>query len=262
MTFELLVSAVSADVNQLPYTMNISSDAVLVNQCGEDSQSTVKLSSDASMRVINSSLRGVGNSRNMALDESKADILLFADEDIVYEPMYSQKVLEAFNNHPDASVITFNVLVDERRRTYFNEDVHEITWKNYGRYPAYAIAVRRKDIVNNNIRYSTLFGGGAKYSCGEDSLFLHDCLKAGLKMIAETPVLGRETYRESTWFKGYNEKFFFDRGVLYHFLYGRMALLLGVRFLVKNKNTMLKDFSFSKALSLLSKGIKEGRSIS
>lgn len=262
MTFELLVSAVNADVEELVHTMNISSNAVLVNQCGEDSTRVIDISQDASVRVFNSSLVGVGNSRNMALEGAVADICLFADEDIVYESDYETKVLEAFNKHPEASVITFNVIVDKRRRTYFNEDVHDITWKNYGRYPAYAIAIRREPIIKNNIRYSTQFGGGAKYSCGEDSLFLHDCLKAGLDMVAETAVLGAETYRESTWFKGYNAKFFFDRGVLYHFLYGKLALAIGARFLLKNKKVMLNEISFLRAFTLLADGVKEGRNIS
>ena len=38
--------------------------------------------------------------------------------------------------------------------------------------------------------------------------------------------LGSETERESTWFDGYHEKFFIDRGVLYHFLYGKLAGLM------------------------------------
>ena len=35
-----------------------------------------------------------------------------------------------------------------------------------------------------HITFSLLFGGGAKYSNGEDSLFLKDCLKYGLVVYA------------------------------------------------------------------------------
>lgn len=260
MNFQLLISSVEQNAASLLNTMKVSSDAVLVNQCDTDSLEKDMFNNHV-ITVISQSKRGVGESRNKALENAKADICLFADEDIIYYEDYEKKVLDAFKRHEDASLITFNVEVDERRRTYWNSDVHEIKWNNYGRYPAYAIAVKRQDIIDKNISYSTLFGGGAKYSNGEDSLFLHDCLKANLKMYSETDILGKETYRKSTWFEGYTDKFFFDRGVLYHFLYGKMASLFGARFLLKNKKTMLLERSFWNAFSLILKGISEGKTI-
>ena len=260
MDFQVLISAVGKDKDSLLESLKLSSDGVIVNQCEENSEETFEYNGHR-ITWIKRAERGVGLSRNTALKASGADICLFGDEDLNYYEGYKEKVLNAFNKFPDAAVITFNFEVDERRRTYFNEDIHEIKWNNYGRYPAYAIAVRRKDIVSNNICYSTLFGGGAKYSNGEDSLFLHDCLKAGLKMMAVTDVLGREEYRESTWFKGYTDKFFFDRGVLYHFLYGRMAQVLGFRFLFKNRKTMCTETGLFKAFGLLRNGINEGKTL-
>lgn len=260
MTFQLLISSLNSEPENLIKTMNVKSDAVVINQCDKDDETALCIDGH-NIKVLSRNERGVGLSRNLAIDNSTADILLFSDEDIVYTDGYEEAVLEAFESKKDASVLTFNFDVDERRRTYYNTDSHQITWKNYGRYPAYAIAVRRKDIIDNGIRYSTLFGGGAKYSNGEDSLFLHDCLKKGLLMYSETALLGQETYRESTWFKGYSEKFFFDRGVLYHFLYGKVASVFGLRFLLKNKSTMLKEISLMKAFSLLRKGIKEGKTL-
>lgn len=260
MTFELLISSLNAEPEKLAERMRIDSDAVMVNQCSENKETEFMYNSNT-VKVISRNERGVGLSRNTALRASRADIILFSDEDIVYEKDYKKKVLEAFEKHKDADVITFNFKVDPKRRTYENTEIHRIKWNNYGRYPAYAIAAKRESIMANNISYSTLFGGGAKYSNGEDSLFLHDCLKRGLTMYAETDFLGEETYRESTWFKGYTDKFFFDRGVLYHFLYGPMAYVFGIRFLLKNRRTMLKEKSFFDAAKLLRAGISEGRKI-
>ena len=260
MTFELLVAAVEKDIEKLVDKMGIDSNAVIVNQCDEDNLKRI-VYKDYGITVVNSSKRGVGLSRNMALDNAMADILLFGDEDIVYDKDYEAKVISAFKKYPQASVITFDFDVDSRRRTYTNTEDHIVKWNNYGRYPAYAIAVKRKAILDNNIRYSLLFGGGAKYSNGEDSLFLHDCLKAGLKIMAVTTKLGREEYRESTWFRGYTEKFFFDRGVLYHFLYGKAAGLLGFRFLYNNRKTMCKSIGLFKAYGLLRNGIREGKTL-
>lgn len=260
MTFQYLISAVGKDEKELVEGMHLQSDAVLVNQCDKDGEHSTTYDFGR-VDIIEQSGRGVGLSRNTALENAVADICLFSDEDIEYYDNCVTKVTEAFSRHRDAAVIAFNMDVDARRRTYINETERRVGYLNYGRYPAYALAVSRKKINEAGIRFSLLFGGGARYSNGEDSLFLHDCLKKGLKIYAVTECLGRENYRESTWFKGYTDKFFFDRGVLYHFLYGRAAALLGLRFLISNRQTMLKDTTLHKAYGLLKKGIAEGKSI-
>ena len=107
------------------------------------------------------------------------------------------------------------------------------------------------------------WGGGARDSNGEDSLFLHDCLKKGLHIYADTAVLGREVYRESTWFHGYNEKFFADRGVLYHHLYGALAGLSAMRFLVVHgvlkKSGMLAEIPFGQAYGWMREGMRKAK---
>ena len=105
---------------------------------------------------------------------------------------------------------------------------------------------------------SLLFGGGALYQNGEDSLFIDECIKKGLKVYALPVDIGKETGRPSTWFKGYDDKFFYDRGVLYRHLYGHLAIVMAYRFLYKHRDKMLKDMSFSQALGQMKKGITEG----
>ena len=89
---------------------------------------------------------------------------------------------------------------------------------------------------------------------------MHDCLKKGLHLYGVTEEIGEEVYRESTWFQGYNEKFFVDRGVLYHYLYGGLGKLFSLRFLCAHRREMLGEMSFGKAYGLMKRGLKEGRS--
>ena len=104
---------------------------------------------------------------------------------------------------------------------------------NIGRYPAYSIAVKREVLLDKKVRFSPLFGGGAKYSNGEDSLFLKDAFKGKIAMYATDVHIGEEIPGESTWFEGYTEKFFHDRGVLFAFLYGKNAWLWRLRFIAE-----------------------------
>lgn len=258
MKLQLLVSAVDQNIPELIETMRLQSDAVIVNQCGR--QDTEEIVRDGyTIEVLSSSEKGVGASRNLAMMHATNELLMFSDEDIVYDDGYAKKVEQAFADHPEADMLLFNVMAMEGRRTYYNTDYHRINPRNYGRYPAYSIAAKTARLKESGVRFSLLFGGGAKYSNGEDSLFLRDCLSAGLKLYAIPVDLGHERERESTWFCGYNEKFFFDRGVLYHFLYGSMARPLALRFLLLKKEEMCREISVGRAYRLMKAGIRQGK---
>lgn len=261
MTLELLISGVNQDVRNLPEKMQLDTDAVIVNQCDKNEYEAFEYQG-CTIRVYHMTDRGVGVSRNTALLHAKGDILLFADEDIVYEEGYKERILEAFAARPDADMLIFNMDVAADRATYFTTQEKEVRWYNSGRYPTYSMAVRRESLLKKNVSFSLLFGGGAKYSNGEDSLFIWECLKKGMKAYALPIMIGKEVPRPSTWFNGYNDKFFFDRGVLYQVLYGRMAKPFGLRFLLKHKNTMFADtekcrLSMKEAFDLMKKGMEE-----
>ena len=259
MRVQLLISAMHADSKELVKKMNVSSDAILIHQCDESSYENffIEDAQGKKREIFAYSFceRGVGLSRNNALLRANKEISLFSDDDIVYVKDYEKKITEEFEKHKEADVLLFNVEVCEERRTYFNTDFHRVRWYNCGRYPAYAIAIRTDKMHGSNLTFSLLFGGGAKYSNGEDSLFLRDCLKAGLKMQATDVLIGKEEAGESTWFFGFNKKFFYDRGVLYHYLYGKMAKIWGLRYLLKNRNTMCKEIPFKQAYGYLKDGI-------
>lgn len=258
MKVQVLVSAVNKEPDRLLEDMNIKSDAIIVNQCDTYAYQEISYMGHT-IKWYSMKERGVGLSRNTALMRADDPIALFSDEDIVFYERYEEKILEAFEEYPQADLLLFNIKVDERRRTYYNQKKHRVFWYNYGRYPAYAIAFRTDSLRKANVSFSLLYGGGATYSNGEDSLFLHDCLKKKLKIYAHTTLLGQEMYRESTWFSGYHEKFFVDRGVLYHDLYGGMAAVLALRFLFANRTEMLKEVPFWKAYGMMRQGIRKAK---
>lgn len=258
MTLQLLVAAMNKQPKDLAEEMQIGSDAIIVSQGGAYGYEEVEYKGH-NIRYFATAERGVGLSRNTALLRAQADIILFADEDIVYIEGYQEKVLAEFEAHPEADMLLFNVQASEGRETYCTQSFGRVRWYNCGRYPTYSFAVKRERIHNNNITFSLLFGGGAKYSNGEDSLFIRDCLKCGLKVYRVPVHIGEEKARESTWFKGYNTKFFFDRGVLYQYLYGCFDKLMAIRWLLAHKEELCKEISVKEAYRIMCQGIKEAR---
>ncbi|MDE7198881.1 MAG: glycosyltransferase family 2 protein [Lachnospiraceae bacterium] len=258
MKLEVLVSAVDQNPAGLIPKMNIHTDAVLVNQCDRYAYDTLA-AEKGKVKCFSMPERGVGLSRNTALLHASGEVVLFSDEDIVLSADYEAQIAKAYRDLPDADMILFNVKVAPARRTYWNREIRRITYRNYGRYPAYSISAKLTALRRANAHYSLLFGGGAKYSNGEDSLFLRDCLKAGLRIYAHTACIGEEQERESTWFSGYHEKFFRDRGVLYHHLYGIFAIPLSLRFLLAHRKMMCRKISVGKAFYIMCMGVREAR---
>jgi len=254
MKLQVLVSAVNEDVRTLAERMRLESDAIIINQTDHIGYEEYT-NNGRRIQCYEWNEKGVGLSRNNALMRASGDIVLFSDEDIVYDKGYMKKVLDAFKEYPQADFLLFNMRVGAFRATYYTKKFHRVHLWNAGRYPTYSFAVRREKLHASRITFSLLFGGGASYSNGEDSLFLHDCLQYGMKVYAVPVELGAERERESTWFKGYTDKFFLDRGVLYHFLYGRFAHLMAARFIAAHGKVMCQEIPKKNALALMKKGI-------
>ena len=257
MTLQLLVAAMNKEPLELAREMQLDSDAIVVSQ-GEHYAYEELSYKGYKIRYFAMAERGVGLSRNTSLLRAEGDIILFADEDIVYREGYEAVVLQEFDKHPEADMLLFNVKAVSGRETYYTENFGRVRWYNCGRYPTYSFAARREKIHKNNITFSLLFGGGAKYSNGEDSLFIRDCLKKGLKIYKVPVTIGEEKERPSTWFQGYNEKFFFDRGVLFAFLYGKTAWIWALRFVLTKKDMFRGEIGKKQAYRLICDGIRQG----
>ena len=256
MRLQMLISGMNLDTTHVAENMKLEADAIVINQTDSFGFEEYQYK-EHRIKIYCMNEKGVGLSRNNALLRADGDIVLFSDEDIVYNEGYAKAVLDAFEANPDIDMIFFNFDVAEDRQTYHIEKKGRIRSYNCGRYPTYSLAVRREVLHKKGITFSLLFGGGAKYSNGEDSLFIKQCIKSGMKALALPVTLGREVPRPSTWFNGYTDKFFYDRGVLYKALYKGLAKPLALRFLIAHRDIMLTDRKLMDAYKLMTQGMKE-----
>lgn len=238
--------------------MNIRCSAVIANQADCESITNEK-TEYGDIKMITTPTRGVGLNRNVALLAASADIVLFADDDVTYCDDMPKKVVEAFEQLPDADVVVFGldmvkggVIVEKR----VCETRRLRVW-NSMRYGTCRVAVRRRALVEKNITFNQCFGGGCAFSSGEDSLFLKACFDKGLRVYSYNYTLGTCSKDSSTWFVGHNEKYFYDKGVLLRNLFPKsayiMALYFGIHF---KRETKLGAF---KRLRMMYKGVKGGK---
>lgn len=233
--------------------MNVQTDVLVANQCGLDSEETFEYR-DHSAEYLNSGERGVGRNRNVLLDRATADICIFADDDLRFVDGYAAIASKAFAECPDADVLLFN-LIEKNPRRYINNSIFKVGYGNYARYGAARTAFRRSAICSKGIRFNTEFGGGTRYGSGEDTIFLQDCLRAGLNLYAVPYALAEiDQNASSTWFKGYNKKFFFDKGALYACLHPVAWLSFCIRYVLRYSYKYRDDYSMAKALRAMCAG--------
>lgn len=257
MTFQILISTMNQEGFELLDKMNIQSDAVVINQCDKDNLEEFEYNG-YKIKWVNMSARGVGISRNTALFYATADIVLFADDDVEYFEGYAKGILSVFKNNVKADVVCFNIdLVNSIKNFGYrnNKKNKRLNLFNSMRYGACRIAARRKILLKNRISFSLLFGGGAEFASGEDSLFIRDCYGKKLKLFANTYTLGRVDDSHSSWFKGIVDKLFIDRGVLLYNAYPLLHRVLYVYYAYRMKK-MDDNYSFKRILTLFKKGKK------
>ncbi len=258
MRVQVLASVMDQSLETIAERMRLDSDAVIINQCGRLDFEEKKCGG-RTLRFYSFPERGVGRSRNEAILRADGDICLFSDQDIVYEPGYEAAILAEFERNPRADMILFNITITEDRRTYQISSRKRVHWYNCGRYGAVSFAVRRESLLASGVTFSLLFGGGARYSNGEDSLFLKEFMKKGYRVYTAPVTIGRETAGDSTWFTGYDERFFRDRGVLYHYLYGPLDRIMAVRFLLAHKGRLCAENGLAQCLRWMLDGIRLGK---
>ena len=253
---QVLVATMHQKDLSLVEKMNIRCDAVIANQADRN-----EIVVTDRVKMITTHTRGVGLNRNIALLASDAEILLFADDDVTYNDDMPQAVVAAFRENPKADVLIFgmditrNGQVTERRHL---QNKRLRVW-NAMRFGTVRIAVKREAVLRANITFNQNFGGGCLFSAGEDSLFLKACFDAGLRVYAHEYVLGTCAKDVSSWCVGYNEKYFYDKGVLMYQLFPYCARLMSVYFGVRFKReTKLKP---SQRVKLMLQGVRGGKNM-
>ena len=222
MNVETLVVTTGQNDNHLPQQMRIQTDALIGNQCGRDSLSEFTYCSHK-IRYISTSTRGVGINRNEVLMRATGDICVFADDDMTFLDGYEEIIRSWFQKLPQADMLLLNLEGGKAR--YRNTKVTRITPANYGKYGAARMVFRREAVLFSGVMFHTMFSGGCRYSCGEDTLFLRDCLRKGLRIYGIPASIAQIDDSNSSWFQGYTDKYFQDKGILYYALDGRWGRL-------------------------------------
>lgn len=250
--FEVLcVTMHQADFSKIK-EMNIHSDVVFANQCDRTSYEEYNFNGHTA-KMISTQTRGVGINRNLALSYASAKICMLADDDVKYYDDMAERVVSEFEDHPDADVIIFHLKSDDlvRKQPRYNKTKK---WSRIKGLPwgGIRIAFRLNSVKKANAWFSPLFGGGATFPSGEDSMFLMSLRNAGLIFYVSKETIGTVSFEKSTWFSGRNEKYFYARGAFYKAVHPKTIFLWMLNCALNIKNT---ELTFSHKMKWMRYGI-------
>lgn len=256
MTLEVLVSCMHQKDGSLLERSRISGDAVVINQCSWEDYREYP-TDHGTGRVYSTRQRGLTRSRNMAIQNARADVCLLCDDDEVFVPNYGQEVLSAYENLPQADVIIFKMV---NRPPSFPDRIMELKFPKTMKVSSWQISFRRQRLLDANVRFDELLGAGTGNGAEEELKFLLDCEKSGLKIYYVPTEIASVGQEQSTWFSGFTETFFENRGATTRYILGLLpASAYALYYVVRKKKLYQDQITPGKALSATFRGIRENK---
>lgn len=232
---------------------NINCGAVIINQCENDSKRLL----GKDILWINSHERGLSKSRNLAIESTSADICLLADEDEYFVDNCENIITGAFSEIKDADIIAFDL---HNYPSKLKSKVYKLWKYETLRVVSCQIAFRREKIVQYGLKFDARLGSGSGNGAGEENKFLLECYNKGLKIYHYPAYIATLKESQSTWFQGYNEKFFYQRGMVTRYYLGFFVSSFYALYYVWVKRKFYGDFlSKKRALIATFKGIWDNK---
>lgn len=256
-SLEILLSCMYEKDYSIILKSNIKTNAVIINQCNENSMDQMNINNNKYVKWINSTEQGLSKSRNMAIRNSCADICLIADNDEKFDDDCEQKILKAYEDLPDADIIIFDL---HNKPTKLKPKIYLLKRLEMLRVCSLQITFKRKSIIDNKFIFDVKLGAGTGNGAGEENKFLLDCYDKGLKIYYVPEKIAVMTENESTWFTGFDEDFFYKRGMSTRYILRIwLSCMYGLYYAIFKHNQYKKDISIYKVLKNIMHGIWDNR---
>lgn len=251
MEVEVLLSCMYEEDFSLIEKSNLrGKNVLLVNQCNVSEP--FMLTEGGSYRMLKTPTRGISVSRNLAIAHAKADVCVLADNDEIFWDGFDDKISQAYTELPDADLIIFKITNIPKK---LGSVTRRLRKKDLLRVCSLQITFRPSSL-RGKVSFDKNLGAGSGNGASEENKFLLECYGKGLKLYYVPVEIASLRENESTWFQGYDEEFFFNRGKTTRYIYGvPFALVYGVYYLVRKRPKYKTDMSVWSAFRSLLKGI-------
>ena len=257
MKAQVLLSCMFSDYEIVKKSNLENVPTLIVNQC--DSMFSIE-KTDALHSIYNTPERGLSKSRNMAIRNSNYDICVISDDDEVFINGFLTEIEKIYDTIPDADVIVVKIKnFPEKFRS--NSKIKRLTKLDLLKVSSQQITFKRNSVLKNNIWFNELLGAGTGNGAGEENAFLLQCYKKHLRIYyAPIEIAYVKEDSTSTWFRGFDFDYFYDRGATLRYIYGFFFSSLYSFYYLVSKHRLYKGtINFSRAFKANFKGIIEDK---
>lgn len=228
----------------------------MINQCDREHYAEYP-AANGTVRMFFTTQRGLTKSRNLAVKKARADICLLCDDDEVFVSGYEAAILRAYEENAQADVIIFKMV---NRAPSFEDKVIRLRFPQTMKVSSWQISFRRERLLASGVRFDELLGAGTGNGAEEELKFLLDCERAGLVIYYVPVSIASVAQEESTWFGGFDESFFENRGATTRYILGAgLASVYAIYYILRKKNLYSQSISPKSALSATFRGIRENK---
>ena len=228
---------------------------LIINQTDE---SNLLESNYSSVRVINSFEKGISKSRNLGIKNAVKQIILIADDDVVFIDDFQNNIINTYNENRIASAICFQTITKEGNLySKYPKKTDELNNKQLRKVLSIELTFILGDIKYENCMFNEFFGLGSKFQDSETYFFLKKIKKRGLKIgFSPKNIVIHESFSSSD--EASSDRIIYARMAGFYKIYGIIAYL----FLFKYMFFLVRKYSFSfsqirKKFSVGISGIKD-----
>lgn len=256
MTLEVLMSCMNQQDTNLAHKACLTGNVVIINQC--DHVAYIETATqNGIIKMYSVKERGLTKSRNMAIETAQADVCLLCDDDEIFVPGYETAILAAYEETPQADVIIFKMI---NRPPSFADRTMQLRFPQTMKVSSWQISFRREKLLASGVRFDELLGAGTGNGAEEELKFLLDCERAGLTIYYVPTEIAAVAQEASTWFAGFNETFFENRGATTRYILGPMlATLYAVYYVIRKRSLYRKSITPMHALASTFRGIRNNK---
>ena len=255
---EILIATINQDsldflVPMFPFLHFSNFQILIVNQ----TQVGKKLESEyANIRVINSFEKGLSKSRNLALENAVGKILVITDDDVVYQQGFITKIINAYNQFPDAAAINFCAVKSDGNlmKKYPNRSKTNLNAFDVFNTSSIEMTLNRTILDKTKVKFDEDFGLGGIFEMGEEAIFLFDIKNKKQQLVFEPEIIVKHRKQTSSDKKSITEKYYIQGALFTRIFKSNYIYWIFVKFFFDLKQQKIRFRELKSAF----KSSKEG----
>jgi GT2 family glycosyltransferase len=171
--------------------------AIVVDQ-SESRRTAEHLNGVPGVTYLQTAEVGLSRARNLAVRESTAPLLAFTDDDVSFEPLWLQLIVELFAASPEAGAVCGRAVSPSGERLLGGErppGVYRWPTSPFGLGAGLNMAFRR-EALNAAGPFDEELGAGARFPSAEDTDMLYRVMRAGWSVVcSDEPIVIHHKWR-------------------------------------------------------------------